>query len=61
MPSPPTLLLTRARVRRRGRTADSANRLGLALLCVALVLFFGATSENFLTVGNGFAILLNVS
>ncbi len=45
----------------RGGRADSGTRLGLALLCVALILVFGLTSDNFLTVSNGFAILLNVS
>src|SRR5689334_165806 len=45
----------------RGGRADSGTRLGLALLCVGLILVFGLTSDNFLTVSNGFAILLNVS
>ncbi len=50
-----------ARRSNRGGRADSGTRLGLALLCVGLVLVFGLTSDNFLTVSNGFAILLNVS
>lgn len=40
---------------------DWRNRLGLALLCLGLILFFGATFDNFFTVSNGFATLLNIS
>jgi ribose/xylose/arabinose/galactoside ABC-type transport system permease subunit/ABC-type branched-subunit amino acid transport system ATPase component len=49
----------------RGRPVASAwdprNRLGLGLLCVALILFFGLRFDNFFTVSNGFATLLNIS
>ncbi|MGI9147552.1 MAG: ABC transporter permease subunit [Chloroflexota bacterium] len=55
--------LGRLRARQSGgmRFGESGNRLGLGLLCVALILVFGVTSQNFLTVSNAFAILLNVS
>jgi ribose/xylose/arabinose/galactoside ABC-type transport system permease subunit/ABC-type branched-subunit amino acid transport system ATPase component len=40
---------------------DWRNRLGLGLLCLALIAFFGLRFENFLTIDNGFATLLNIS
>ncbi len=56
------LSLLRARSpRRAARAWDPMNRLGLALLCLALILFFGVAFDNFLTVSNGFTILLSTS
>ncbi len=46
---------------RGARRSASASRVGLALLCVALVLFFGLRYDNFFTLSNAFAILLNIS
>ena len=40
---------------------DWRNRMGLGLLCIALILFFGLRYDNFFTVGNAFATLLNIS
>ncbi|MEZ4862877.1 MAG: ATP-binding cassette domain-containing protein [Caldilineaceae bacterium] len=40
---------------------DWRNRLGLGLLCIALILFFGLRYDNFLTIDNAFATLLNIS
>ncbi|MFN8446667.1 MAG: ABC transporter permease, partial [Caldilineaceae bacterium] len=40
---------------------DWRNRLGLGLLCIALILFFGVQYDNFFTIDNGFATLLNIS
>ena len=40
---------------------DWRNRLGLGLLCLGLVLYFGLRFDNFLTLDNGFATLLNIS
>ena len=37
------------------------NRIGLMGLCVALVVAFGATYDNFFTVSNAFTILLNIT
>jgi len=49
----------------RARPASSAwdwrNRLGLALLCGALILFFSLQFDNFFKLSNGFATLLNIS
>ncbi len=39
----------------------SNNRIGLAVLCLALIVVFGLSFDNFLTVSNAFATLLNVS
>src|SRR5438045_2763288 len=47
--------------RRRAHSTDSGNRLGLALLCVALVAIFGVSFQNFFSVSNLFVILLNTS
>lgn len=59
----PTAWLTRLLARESG--ADSAwdwrNRLGLGLLCIALIVFFGLRFDNFFTIDNGFATLLNIS
>jgi ribose/xylose/arabinose/galactoside ABC-type transport system permease subunit/ABC-type multidrug transport system ATPase subunit len=40
---------------------DWRNRLGLGLLCLGLIAFFGLRFDNFLTLDNGFATLLNIS
>jgi ribose/xylose/arabinose/galactoside ABC-type transport system permease subunit/ABC-type branched-subunit amino acid transport system ATPase component len=40
---------------------DWRNRLGLGLLCMALIAFFGLRFDNFFTIDNGFATLLNIS
>jgi ribose/xylose/arabinose/galactoside ABC-type transport system permease subunit/ABC-type branched-subunit amino acid transport system ATPase component len=40
---------------------DWRNRTGLGLLCIGLILFFGLRYDNFFTVSNGFATLLNIS
>ncbi|MCB0125226.1 MAG: hypothetical protein KDE58_23390, partial [Caldilineaceae bacterium] len=40
---------------------DWRNRLGLGLLCIALILFFGLRYDNFFTIDNAFATLLNIS
>jgi ribose/xylose/arabinose/galactoside ABC-type transport system permease subunit/ABC-type branched-subunit amino acid transport system ATPase component len=50
-------------VRRQAASAawDWRNRLGLGLLCMALILFFGIKYDNFFTIDNGFATLLNIS
>lgn len=50
-------------VRRQGASSawDWRNRLGLGLLCMALILFFGFKYDNFFTIDNGFATLLNIS
>jgi ribose/xylose/arabinose/galactoside ABC-type transport system permease subunit/ABC-type branched-subunit amino acid transport system ATPase component len=40
---------------------DWRNRLGLGLLCLGLVIFFGLRFDNFLTLDNAFATLLNIS
>jgi len=40
---------------------DARSRLGLGLLCIALILFFGLRYDNFFTVSNAFATLLNIS
>lgn len=40
---------------------DWRNRLGLGLLCIALILFFGLRYDNFFTLSNAFATLLNIS
>jgi ribose transport system permease protein/ribose transport system ATP-binding protein len=40
---------------------EPSRRSGLALLCVVLVAYFGISFDNFLTVSNGLAILMNVS
>lgn len=40
---------------------DWRNRTGLGLLCLALILFFGLRYDNFFTLSNGFATLLNIS
>lgn len=54
-----------ARVRGWARPASLAwdwrNRLGLGLLCIALILFFGVRYDNFFTIDNAFATLLNIS
>jgi ribose/xylose/arabinose/galactoside ABC-type transport system permease subunit/ABC-type branched-subunit amino acid transport system ATPase component len=56
-------LLDALLVRRQGVVSawDWRNRLGLGLLCLALILFFGVRYDNFLTIDNGFATLLNIS
>jgi ribose/xylose/arabinose/galactoside ABC-type transport system permease subunit/ABC-type multidrug transport system ATPase subunit len=43
------------------RPWDPANRMGLIVLCVGLVLALGALFEHFFTVDNGFTILLNIT
>ncbi|MEZ4674394.1 MAG: ATP-binding cassette domain-containing protein [Caldilineaceae bacterium] len=52
-------------LRNRARPAtlawDWRNRLGLGLLCMALILFFGLRYDNFFTIDNAFATLLNIS
>ena len=52
-------------LRRRARPASLAwdwrNRLGLGVLCIALILFFGLRYDNFFTIDNAFATLLNIS
>jgi ribose/xylose/arabinose/galactoside ABC-type transport system permease subunit/ABC-type branched-subunit amino acid transport system ATPase component len=50
-------------VRRQGALLawDWRNRLGLGLLCLALIIFFGLRFDNFFTVDNAFATLLNIS
>lgn len=50
-------------LRRQGVVSawDWRNRLGLGLLCIALIGFFGLRFDNFFTVSNGFATLLNIS
>ena len=40
---------------------ESSRRTGLAVLCVVLIAYFGISFENFFTVSNGLAILMNVS
>jgi ribose/xylose/arabinose/galactoside ABC-type transport system permease subunit/ABC-type branched-subunit amino acid transport system ATPase component len=40
---------------------DWRNRLGLGLLCLALIGFFGIQYDNFFTIDNAFATLLNIS
>lgn len=40
---------------------DWRNRLGLGLLCIALIFFFGLRYDNFFTIDNAFATLLNIS
>jgi ribose/xylose/arabinose/galactoside ABC-type transport system permease subunit/ABC-type multidrug transport system ATPase subunit len=40
---------------------DWRNRTGLGLLCIGLILFFGLRYDNFFTLSNGFATLLNIS
>ncbi|MEV0568740.1 ATP-binding cassette domain-containing protein [Dactylosporangium sp. NPDC050588] len=40
---------------------ESSRRLGLGLLCVVLVAYFGISYDNFFTVSNGLTILMNVS
>lgn len=51
--------------RSRPHTAPTAwdphNRLGLGLLCIVLIVFFSISFDNFFTVSNGFATLLNIS
>ncbi|MCX6050275.1 MAG: ATP-binding cassette domain-containing protein [Chloroflexi bacterium] len=51
----------RARVRPASLAWDWRNRLGLGLLCMGLIAFFGVWFDNFFTVSNGFATLLNIS
>lgn len=51
----------RARVRPASLAWDWRNRLGLGLLCIGLIAFFGVWFDNFFTVSNGFATLLNIS
>lgn len=55
--------LARARgwVRPASLAWDWRNRLGLGLLCIALIFFFGARYDNFFTIDNAFATLLNIS
>lgn len=50
-------------LRRQGVVSawDWRNRLGLGLLCMGLIGFFGLRFDNFFTVSNGFATLLNIS
>jgi ribose/xylose/arabinose/galactoside ABC-type transport system permease subunit/ABC-type multidrug transport system ATPase subunit len=43
------------------RPWDPANRMGLIILCVVLVLAFGAAFDHFFTIDNGFTILLNIT
>jgi ribose/xylose/arabinose/galactoside ABC-type transport system permease subunit/ABC-type branched-subunit amino acid transport system ATPase component len=40
---------------------EPSRRLGLALLCLALIGFFGSRYDNFLTVSNGLSTALNLS
>ncbi|WP_326636056.1 ATP-binding cassette domain-containing protein [Streptosporangium sp. NBC_01755] len=40
---------------------EPSRRTGLALLCVVLVAYFGFAYDNFFTVSNGLAILMNIS
>lgn len=40
---------------------EPSRRVGLGILCVVLVLFFGYFYENYFTVSNGLTILMNVS
>lgn len=40
---------------------DPRTRLGLGLLCIVLIVFFSISFDNFFTVSNGFATLLNIS
>src|SRR6478736_5288317 len=43
------------------RTWDPTNRLGLLLLCVGMILWFGIRYDNFLTVDNLLTIMLNIT
>jgi ribose/xylose/arabinose/galactoside ABC-type transport system permease subunit/ABC-type multidrug transport system ATPase subunit len=43
------------------RPWDPANRMGLIVLCVVLIVAFGLAFDHFLTVDNGFTILLNIT
>jgi ribose/xylose/arabinose/galactoside ABC-type transport system permease subunit/ABC-type multidrug transport system ATPase subunit len=60
-----TMLVRWVRLRTAPRPVESAwgsnSRTGLAVLCVTLILACGLMFDNFLTVGNAFATLLNVS
>jgi ribose/xylose/arabinose/galactoside ABC-type transport system permease subunit/ABC-type branched-subunit amino acid transport system ATPase component len=58
-----TSWLDRLWTRRQGAILawDWRNRLGLGLLCLALIAFFGLRFDNFFTVDNAFATLLNIS
>src|SRR5690242_9144933 len=60
---PMSALMDYLRFRPRPVTSawDWRNRTGLGLLCLALILFFGLRFDNFFTVSNGFATLLNIS
>jgi len=51
----------RASVRSSTLAWDWRNRLGLGLLCIALIAFFGVRFDNFFTLNNAFATLLNIS
>lgn len=53
--------LFRGRGRPAGLAWDWRNRLGLGLLCIGLILFFGLRYDNFFTIDNAFATLLNIS
>ena len=54
-------LPTRLRTRSAAHIGGATNRLGLALLVVALCVFFQTRSSNFLTSGNIIAIMVDVS
>lgn len=43
------------------RTWDPTSRLGLALLAAGMIAYLGIKYDNFLTVDNGFTILLNIT
>lgn len=53
--------LLRASVRSSTLAWDWRNRLGLGLLCLGLIAFFGWRFDNFFTLDNAFATLLNIS
>jgi ribose/xylose/arabinose/galactoside ABC-type transport system permease subunit/ABC-type branched-subunit amino acid transport system ATPase component len=50
-------------VRQQGSVSawDWRSRLGLGILCLALIVYFGLRFDNFFTIDNAFATLLNIS